>query len=261
MEISVIIPTYKPQEYLQECLLSLSKQTLSLLKFEIILILNGQKEPYFTSINDNIKKNFLTNCLVIYTDRKGVSNARNIGIEQSRGEFICFIDDDDIISDNYLETLLETIKKTTKSIAVSNVYTFADNLKELGVDYLTKAYFDQTKNTLFNRRSFLSTSCCKIIPRQVIGDYRFNERFKRGEDALFMFSISCNIRKILKSTDDTIYYRRVRKNSTSRDKQNLFSRLKNMLYLIIAYTKIYIAKPTYNTKLYLSRIAATFINF
>lgn len=259
--ISVIIPTHKPQNYLLECLDSLYNQTLNKDLFEIIIILNGDREPYCTLIEEIVNKSPLS-MVLLYSALSGVSNARNIGIENARGNYICFIDDDDIISTNYLESLLNVVSSKEDVIVVSNVFTFHIKIDEKGEDYLTNAFFEDNKDSLFHRRSFLSTACCKIIPKKIIGDYRFNGKFKNGEDSLFMFLLSSNIRNIVKAGSETVYYRRIRKASASRKKRYFFERLKNAISLLIAYTKIYLNKPfDYDSKLFLSRLVAVVINF
>lgn len=257
--ISVIIPTYKPDKYLYECLDSLFRQTLSHNFFEIIIVLNGDKKPYINDLIDYTKD--VKNISVLHTNESGVSNARNIGIEYSKGLYICFIDDDDIISDNYLENLFDNIHGKDKIISVSNVYCFNKDINSLEYDYLTYAFYRNTKNNLYERRKFLSTSCCKIIPREVIGEKRFDKRFKKGEDALFMFAISSEIEVISKASDNTIYYRRIRENSASRKRQNLNFRIVNAKSLIIAYVSIYKSNiKKYDKKLFISRIVATIFN-
>ena len=61
MEISVIIPMYKPDYYIWECLDSLKNQTISQNEFEILIILNGEKEPYYSQINNWINENNIKN--------------------------------------------------------------------------------------------------------------------------------------------------------------------------------------------------------
>ena len=111
MKISVIVPTYKPQAYLWECLDSLVAQSLSKDDFEVVLVLNGCKEPWKGEIEDYIEKSMRgMNVNFIQTDVPGVSNARNVALDNARGEYIAFIDDDDFISENYLETLYKYSK-------------------------------------------------------------------------------------------------------------------------------------------------------
>ena len=104
--ISVVIPTYKPGAYIWECLDSLGRQTLSKEEFEVIIVLNGEKEPYFSQIEDYVRQHEgELNMRLLYSEKSGVSNARNMGIDEARGEYLTFIDDDDWVTDNYLYNL------------------------------------------------------------------------------------------------------------------------------------------------------------
>ena len=101
MKISVIIPTYKPQAYLWECLDSLCGQTFPKSDFEVILVLNGCCEPYDGLIKEYITGHPEMQWNYIQTDKGGVSNARNIALSEAKGEYIAFVDDDDYFSESY----------------------------------------------------------------------------------------------------------------------------------------------------------------
>ena len=107
MKVSVIIPTYKPGDYLWECLKSLNSQDMPSKDFEVILILNGCNEPYVSSIGKWTDEHHFDNLRMIQTDVPGVSNARNIGLRRASGEYICFVDDDDYVSESYLSGLYD----------------------------------------------------------------------------------------------------------------------------------------------------------
>ena len=86
--ITVIIPTYKPGAYLWKCLDSLESQTIEKSLYEVIVILNGCREPYATNMAQGIGK-YSMNVRIEQTDTPGVSNARNIGIDMAGiGPFI-----------------------------------------------------------------------------------------------------------------------------------------------------------------------------
>jgi len=262
MKISVVIPTYKPQDYLLACLKSLKNQTFDKSKFEIILVLNGEKNPYFDKINKTILEEFTEyNVNFIQTEIASVSNARNIGLENAKGDYIIFLDDDDLLSNNYLFDLFE--EKTTNGIVVSNVQTFTTDISCAKDDYITKAYASNlNKNkSIFFKRSFLSSSCCKLIPRELIGNRRFNTNLKIGEDSLFMFLISDKIENIkLCSNPSAIYFRRIRPLSASRKEQKKGEKIKRSIYLIQQYSSVFLHSPLkYNFSLYLSRVIATII--
>lgn len=263
MKISVIIPTYHPGNYLFECLKSIEHQTLSKSEYEVIIVLNGDKEPYYTIIKNRIRE-FKSNIKVITIKEKGVSVARNIGLENAEGKYIAFIDDDDKVSDNYLENLLKCLGNRQSCISVSNVLTFNAEGK-IRKDYISKAFDDcktDESTNLFHMRKFCSTVWCKLIPRVVIGDTKFNQHFTNGEDSLFMASISSKIGSVILSPKDTIYFRRLRIGSASRSKINFFKKLQNKLFLICNYFKIYISNIKENNVLFvISRIVAQFIRW
>ena len=102
-----------------------------------------------------------------------------------------FIDDDDWVSENYFEELLG-IGKDDAHIVEANVANYDEVLDEYRDDYLTRAFVRNSKRlhvTLFSARSFMSSSCCKLIRRSIIGKERFDCSFERGEDALFMAKV------------------------------------------------------------------------
>ena len=257
--ISVIIPTYMPQDYLWECLEALYKQSLAKEYYEVILVLDGEKEPYYQSIVEFVNSNAVDlKCSIIYTELMGVSNARNIGIDSSAGSYCCFVDDDDLVSPNYLANLLA--KADEQSLVVSDVRTFTNGLENLGYDYLSKAFRETREDNIFARRSFLSSSCGKLIHRKMIADRRFCLMLKNSEDSVFMYKISDRISRIVLADVDTIYYRRIRPSSASRRKQGLFEKLRNALLSTNANIFTYLQNPfKYNFTLLLSRIAATIV--
>ena len=87
MDISVIIPTHKPQRYIEVCLRSLDAQTLDKNRYEVLIILNGEKEPYYSTIQ-HLLDSYELNGRLLYTDVAGVSNARNIGLDNAEGNYI-----------------------------------------------------------------------------------------------------------------------------------------------------------------------------
>lgn len=215
MEISVIIPSYKPGKYLWECLDSLSKQTLSNDKFETILILNGCCEPWKSRIDTWIASHPEMNINFIQTDTPGVSNARNIGIEAAKGEYIAFIDDDDFVSPQYLAELLKVSSK--ECVGLSDSRSFHDGERVFSTNYYLHNVFDNcsksSSSTLFKARSMFNGPCMKLISKSIIGKKRFNVNLSNGEDNLMMLNISDRIKRIRFTSPDAIYYRRYRDNS------------------------------------------------
>lgn len=247
-KISVIIPTYKPDYYIWECLDSVKDQTLDSKLYEVLIILNGEKEPYYKEISNYITKNKLENFKLIYTDWGNVSNARNIGLDEAIGEYIAFLDDDDLIHRYYLEVMLNTIEnKTSKDaiVAIENL-NFLENQKKETVD-LKKIELNNIKikdYSIIQQRKVFSVVWGKLIPRKVIKNIKFNINYANGEDSLFMVEISNKIHQVYFIENQNFYYRRIRNNSAHFRRKSFkyilttgFSMLKE--YLILWNTKGY----------------------
>lgn len=262
MNISIIIPSYKPQGYLWECLNSLAAQTLAKDKFEVVLILNGCNEPYCTRIqkyiaNTTLKINF------IQTDIGGVSYARNTGLDNAQGEYICFIDDDDYVSPSYLEELLAKASSDTISLCYPYAFNDGENtqLKYNITDVYTKCSSLGKQRFSYNVRRYFNGPCMKLIPMSFIQGRRFDIRFKNGEDALFMFSISDKFKQVDFTSSNAVYYRRYRSNSAVTSKKTIIYRCKNTIFLTGAYITLYLKHPLeYKFTLFINRILANIKN-
>lgn len=264
MLISIIVPTYKPQAYLYECFESLESQTAGLHAFEMIVILNGEREPYFTEIQRYLSNSSL-NSRLLYTPVNGASNARNIALDSldsGQNRYVVFLDDDDKLSPNFIEEMAKHAQPGV--IVASNSESFYDNEpnKRLPNAYVGKCHeknFNKDYD-IFSYRCFLSTVWGKIIPVDMIGKTRFNTRFAIGEDSLFSFALSNKIEKMILTPPDAYYLRRVRSESVSRKPRSRFSIISNGLKLCLAYTTVYLRNPFgYHFLFFISRIVATFM--
>lgn len=257
MKISVIIPTYKPQSYIWECLDSICGQTFPKNDFEVILVLNGCKEPYDGQIREYISNHPEVQWNFIQTDQGGVSNARNIALDVAKGEYVAFIDDDDYISPTYLEELYA--KSDDKTIAVSNSFAFNDGYPEKLLNYeMTSAFNTYSPNGRMSSskvRRFFSGPCMKLISMSFIQGRRFDVRFKNGEDSLFMFLISDKYKYVDFTSSNAIYYRRYREGSAVKSKMNKKYVLKNSFKMMGEYTRIFLSHPfRYSIRRYMKAI-------
>lgn len=238
--VSVIVPTYKPGSYLFESLESLYKQTLAKNMFEVILVLNGCNEPYKSEIKKWLEEHQKLFVNFVHTTQGGVSNARNIALDCSNGEYITFLDDDDYVSPTYLEELLSKADKDTVSLCYP--LSFIDGTTRYEPYYITNDYYKYSgkgKVLFYKPRRFFAGPVYKLIHRDIIANRRFDIRFKNGEDSLFMFLISDKIKYVDFTSVNAIYYRRVRQHSASSNESDLWFTLKNRKKMIIEYSKIY----------------------
>jgi glycosyltransferase involved in cell wall biosynthesis len=261
MKISVIIPTYKPQDYIWECLDSLIKQTFSCDDFEIILVLNGCNNPWQENIEKYVEKNMRgMNVQFFISEMAGVSNARNLGLDNAKGEYVTFIDDDDLVSPDYLKELYECASYHVIPLSYSHAFNDGDIKKQLPYR-LTNKYDDLcSSNTMpfYYANPYFSGPCMKLIHRNLIGDKRFDVRFSQGEDSLYMFLLSDNFDTVCFTSRRAIYYRRYREGSATFHKQTFLENLKHMMKLIREYCGIYFSNISgYNFFFFITRILAT----
>lgn len=258
MEVSVIIPTYRPKGYLWECLESVEAQSFDHARFEAIVVLNGFREPYYSMISDFIDHSN-ANIRLLYSESAGVSGARNMAIESARGRYITFLDDDDYISEGFLEEMVSAARCT--AMPVSCLRSFDDATGE-GVEGRISRFYDKWYGRcrsfgVVGGRAYLSGPVAKLFEREVIGDFRFDRSFSCDEDALFVFAVSRNIHRIELTSPKATYYRRIRRGSATTTYMSLGGRVKHYVRKSCAFIKIWSRAPrSYNFLLLLTRLAA-----
>lgn len=257
MKVSVIVPSYRPQDYLYDCLNALCNQTLDCHEYEIIIVLNGCNQPYFGKICDYIKKQKNKFILLRQTNTPGVSNARNLGIEEAHGNFLTFVDDDDIVTPTYLEELLKV--SSERCVGCASMYAFYSNVSEKLDTFLSLAY-NHCMNipfSYYDYRQFLSPPVAKMIHKSIIGNTRFPVDMKKSEDSVFCLQISPRIKDMKLASPATVYYQRLREGSAMRKKESYGSIIKEHLFIEYKYLSVWIKNPfRYNLKFFLSRIVA-----
>ena len=256
MKISVIVPTYKPQEYLWECLDSLRRQTLPGNEFEVLIVLNGCNSPYYENIQYYIRQNKIHNFQLIQTEVSGVSNARNIALDLAKGEYVTFIDDDDYVSPAFLEELYACA--TPAVVSISNTIAFQDGTRKILEYSKTENYKKISEKGIqrfYKARKFFSGPCMKLIHKDIIGGRRYDTKFQLGEDCLFMFLISDKMKYVRFTPADAIYYRRFRENSALTRNRTRLNAVCNSCRLIMGYTRIFFRHAfQYNFYFYITRM-------
>lgn len=119
-EISVIVPVYNVEKYLRVCIDSILKQTFG--DFELILIDDGSTDKCGLICDEYEQMD--RRIRLIHQENGGLSAARNTGLDLMSGEYVTFIDSDDIVSEAYLEILYSGIKRYNAQISVTQMYEF-----------------------------------------------------------------------------------------------------------------------------------------
>lgn len=211
MLLTIIIPYYNLKQYTDELLDCLDKQITP--EVEVILIDDGSKEPYKTKYEW---------CQVIRQKNQGVSVARNKGISKAAGQYITFIDADDMVSDVYIDKLLTAIKKDPDVIEYSwKSYTLNGSQFNVKLNSDT----DRLRNP---------SACTRTFKRSIIGDIRFNVKKDAAEDEEFSRKVGYIYTdtdlKIAVIPDYLYYYRTDVDNSQTKRYARGMMRTKRIIY-------------------------------
>ena len=206
--ISVIVPVYNVEEYLEECLESIQYQTYT--DIEVILVNDGS-----TDSSKEICERFCqadSRFRLINQENKGQSAARNRGVKESVGQFIMFVDSDDIINKDVLEVLLPYMKKDVDIVECG----MTRNKEEFFLNKTSTIIFEgDAKEAILNCISFDAVKFCaftKLYRREIVEKIPFLEGYIY-EDVFTGINYLKHIRKLV-VIDYIGYYYRVRSNST-----------------------------------------------
>ncbi len=180
-KISVIVPCYNCEETIGATLASILAGAL--LDIEVILVNDGSSDNTSELLRELSRED--GRIVVIDKENGGVSSARNAALEVARGEYIGFVDSDDIIDPDMYKYLLSAMERGA-DIAQCGMRVLA----ERGEEYITspKCEISTEKGAAAEREwlsFFTGSSCTKLFARSVVGDTRFSCGYKIGEDMLF----------------------------------------------------------------------------
>lgn len=203
IKVSVIIPVYNVEKYIERCLESVIHQTLK--EIEIIIINDGSSDRTSKKI-----EKFLGDKRVIYikTENKGQSAARNKGLKIAKGEYVGFVDSDDYIDLDFYEKLYKRIKETNADIAAASIVRHHGTFEKWRVNYdLNKTTTD--KNEMFKLVKYPNQSYVwnKIYKKEFLNSINFE--FKEGvfyEDVLALYYLLLNCKKLTTVTGTNYYY-------------------------------------------------------
>ena len=121
--ISVVVPIYKVEPYLEKCIQSILKQTYK--NLQVILVDDGSPDNCGKICDEYAKKD--NRIEVIHKENGGLSDARNVGIKKARGEYIGFVDSDDYISDTMYEDMYNLLRENKAEVCICNFYEVKEN--------------------------------------------------------------------------------------------------------------------------------------
>lgn len=215
-KISIIVPVYNAQKYLKKCIDSIINQTYK--NIEILLINDGSKDNSLKICKEYEKKD--SRIIVIDKQNKGVSNTRNVGIKKSTGDYIVFIDSDDWLELDAIETMYNIIKD-------KNLDMVRFNYQINGIPQNSYTNVEDFEKNILNG-NIPAYVWIFIFKKQFIKNILFKEDISMMEDTTFIVELLEKKPKLLLS-DKVIYNYYLSENSLSRGKENYEKNIKDIL--------------------------------
>lgn len=223
MKISIVIPVYNVMPYLERCVTSILRQTYK--DQEVILIDDGSPDKSGTLCDELASRD--RRIRVIHQDNKGISGARNTGIDNATGEYIIFVDSDDYwLLDDGLQTLVDNCEPQTDAVAFKGVDIWKDGRMTNTADYNLEAISHRTNAQalfayLVKTQQVHLTAWLFMVRRQLLLDYQIYFPLRLiGEDFYWHFELWQHLRTV-KMLNLNLYAYCHRQGSITTQKKNL----------------------------------------
>lgn len=220
-KISVIIPTYNIEKYVAKSIKSVLKQTYK--NIQVIVVDDKSTDSTYNICKRLSKKD--NRLMLVSTDHKGVSAARNVGLSYVTGEYVMFLDGDDWLPFDSLENLHKLLVKNNADLSLGAMYTVSayKNTKRF---IPLAGTFDMNNlsdkiNTVFNFETPLGYVAAKLFKTEIIlhNQIYFDETMKCYEDACFVYSYLKHTKNICACEQPVYYYNRLIMNVATRSFQ------------------------------------------
>ncbi|WP_167495927.1 glycosyltransferase family 2 protein [Desulfosediminicola ganghwensis] len=216
--ISVIVPVYGVEQYLRCCLESIANQSYT--NFECICVDDGSPDNSYKILQEYCTKDprFST----VRTQNRGVSAARNEGIDRARGEYIAFIDGDDFIYFRFLEQLQNDITLHHTDIACCGFQPVTEGAKYFSTSFQAPPHHNSFSSSspllsFFRQRELVNVVVWnKLYLADLVKKHRFSEELPCAEDDMFTYQVLCSAKKIACNPAKLVSYRN-RKSSLSKN--------------------------------------------
>lgn len=226
-KVSVIIPVYNAEKYLNECISSIANQTMQ--DIEILAINDGSTDNSLILL-DKLSETYKGKLKVFTKENGGAGSARNIGLEKANGEFIKFVDADDYLKVDILEKMYNIAKENNVSLVRGNYQTILGPIKMEDKCSWSDINGSQIVDVRENKDYVVTETPGignKLIGRELIGDLRFPEKTK-WEDLAIIPVIVASSEKLF-HMDEAVYNYRTNMNTTIKD---FINKIPNILDII-----------------------------
>lgn len=201
--LSIIVPVYNGEKYLERCIKSLLNTTI---KDKEIIIVNDGSSDHSLDIALKYQEQY-SNLVVITQDNAGVSVARNTGLKFAHGKFITFVDCDDWVKEDIYEHAISRMNKENVDMfqfnhVVTNRYNLMENFEE-GELLLKDRIFMQL---YADKNSITPSVWDKVFRKELLVKEKFFSKYKYGEDIVFLYSVLSKCGSIIVSSRVGYYY-------------------------------------------------------
>jgi glycosyltransferase involved in cell wall biosynthesis len=206
---SVVIPVYNAEDFIKDCIQSILQQDFK--DFEILLINDGSIDQ---SLNICREYKTLHSNVKVYTqENKGVSVARNLGIQNASGKYVTFVDSDDFVGTSFLSNFYAIVAKQEFDLVISG-YTLYHKDKEVKVNDVNSEKLSTSKNLIAEQIVFaeistlLSGPFAKIFKNDILKNNKvlFDKKFQFGEDAIFNLTFLQHVESLYIINSKDYYY-------------------------------------------------------
>ena len=220
--VSIIIPVYNVEKYLKNCVMSVLNQNYK--NLEIILVNDGSKDNSYEICKELASQD--NRIKLLNKENGGCSSARNMGLDNANGKYICFWDSDDFIYPNYVTTLLSAIKNGDmgiggfKEVKEKNFFKICQK-QYRGGELNVKLDKNEFFKLMFSYPNIGGGSLCnKMFRKDILGDMRFNINYKYYEDIVFLFKYAVKCQKFYYNSNIVYLYNRNAGSQTNSKKLN-----------------------------------------
>lgn len=201
-EISIIVPVYKVEKYLEKCVDSILAQTFT--DFELILVDDGSPDNSGAICDEYAKRD--ARVKVVHKENGGLSSARNAGIEVAQGKYLGFIDSDDYIADDMYEILYNNIIREDADLSICGIFHVYDGKKP--VEKPNKYMIlnrDEATVLIFHGNQISDHAVNKLYKKSIFSEVRYPEGMYH-EDSFTIVGILDECKKIVIDTRQKYYY-------------------------------------------------------
>lgn len=218
--VSVIVPSFRGNNTIPDMLNSIVEQTISKSLMQVIIIVNGDDTSSLPLYEDFKNNNRDIDVIIHHDATPSASNARNVAIGYADRKFTIFLDNDDMLTENYIKSLYN--KKSPDSIVISGIHDINEVGDVIKDNNANKQYLLASTKTLisYNDVTAITTMiACKLLPTHHLKKISFVQHLRSGEDVVFFCDYMSKFKpKIIAvpESDNAFYIRRITQNSVSR---------------------------------------------